>query len=460
LNSLPPPIPSPAKRKNAAAKAWLLILAILGVALIAFAGWHWRLASKIGKRLAAVRAAHEPVTLAELNRYYPEVPALSNAAVAYGQAFRLVLKCNSTNLLEHLAELPAGPGPLPHDLMQQMEQAVSENSATLDKLEIAASLPACRYPVDYTPGWNALLPHLNHLPKCSSLQLCRGVLREQRGDVSGAIDSIALILQHAASLDSEPDLISVLIQQKLFAHASELLRWILSHRQLSQPELERLQHIFARAEQTGRLEQAMTGERCFVLAVFDYKAGDILAVIDPEHDNRLAIFGIYVLRVTGKLKEDEIRFLDRMTECREVLRLPLPERLDRAEEIREEISREAVPKKFILTGVLVPGLFKGFNKDAQDLARRRLANTALATEQFRLNRGRLPASLTELIPNYLAQVPDDPFSGEALNYTNRASGYVLYSVGPDRQDDGGLKPMSRSPLKEVPSGDIIFAVGR
>ena len=460
MNSGPPPIPAPIRRMKAATKAWLIILAIVVIVLSIFAGWHLWLYSKIRHRLAAVRAAREPITLAELNRYYPEVPASSNAAVAYGQAFELILKSSSSNMLEHFIELPSGADPLPSDLRKQMEQAVAENQAAFHKLENAASQTACRYPIDYGPGWAALLPHLSHLPKCSSLQLCRGVLREQQGDVSGAIDSIALILHHSASLDSEPDLISVLIQHKLFGHASELLRWILNHRELSQLELERVQQLFKRPEQPGRLERALIGERCFILAVFSYKAGSILDVIDPEYDNKLATIGIYVLRISGKLKEDEIRFLDRVSECRNALRLPLPDRLDRAEDIREDISREAVPKKFILTGTMAPGFLKGIGRAAQDLARKRLIEIALAVERYQLNKRGYPASLAQLVPEYLAQIPNDPFSEGPLHYTPRNRGYTIYSVGPDRADDGGLKAIRNSPLKEVPTGDIIFSVGR
>jgi hypothetical protein len=33
--------------------------------------------------------------------------------------------------------------------------------------------------------------------------------------------------------------------------------------------------------------------------------------------------------------------------------------------------------------------------------------------------------------------PIDPYSGEPMRYRAQPSGYVIYSVGPDRKDDGG-----------------------
>ena len=68
----------------------------------------------------------------------------------------------------------------------------------------------------------------------------------------------------------------------------------------------------------------------------------------------------------------------------------------------------------------------------------RLLQTDLAIGLFQRDHGRLPASLAELTPDYLAEVPIDPHSGRALVYRLRAGTFELYSVGPDGKDDGGI----------------------
>ena len=40
-----------------------------------------------------------------------------------------------------------------------------------------------------------------------------------------------------------------------------------------------------------------------------------------------------------------------------------------------------------------------------------MARTALAIQRYRLATGRLPASLEELVPRYIKDVPIDPFDG-------------------------------------------------
>jgi hypothetical protein len=58
-------------------------------------------------------------------------------------------------------------------------------------------------------------------------------------------------------------------------------------------------------------------------------------------------------------------------------------------------------------------------------------------ERFRQARGRWPTTLTELVPDYIKQVPRDPFDGAPLRYRPFDQGVVIYSVGVDKQDNGG-----------------------
>ena len=59
--------------------------------------------------------------------------------------------------------------------------------------------------------------------------------------------------------------------------------------------------------------------------------------------------------------------------------------------------------------------------------------------------------LADLVPDYLSEVPQDPFSGKPLLYRRNAKGYVLYSVGLDGRDDGG-QPMDQ----ENVFGDMLL----
>ena len=93
-------------------------------------------------------------------------------------------------------------------------------------------------------------------------------------------------------------------------------------------------------------------------------------------------------------------------------------------------------------------------------ARYRAARVALAVERHRLAMNDLPRQLADLVPAYLAAVPQDPFDGKPLRYKEREAGFVVYSVGPDRQDDDAERPAKRRSREPEPNYDITFIVER
>jgi hypothetical protein len=57
---------------------------------------------------------------------------------------------------------------------------------------------------------------------------------------------------------------------------------------------------------------------------------------------------------------------------------------------------------------------------------------------YQRRHGKLPENLDALCPEFLPSVPLDPFSGKPLRYRLAGKGWVLWSVGPDLKDDGGV----------------------
>ena len=72
----------------------------------------------------------------------------------------------------------------------------------------------------------------------------------------------------------------------------------------------------------------------------------------------------------------------------------------------------------------------------------RLLTTELALRCYRSKQGRSPERLEQLVPTQLPRVPVDPFSSRPLIYRPQGTNWQLYSIGPDRVDDGGT-PVSR-----------------
>lgn len=130
---------------------------------------------------------------------------------------------------------------------------------------------------------------------------------------------------------------------------------------------------------------------------------------------------------------------------------------DQLEEIFANMERRVrqFPPK-VLNSMLMPPFSGAGRRFAQVEAQRLCAEVAIRIELYRLeHNGALPATLSDL-PGF---IPNDPFDGQPLRYRQTDHGYIVYSVGPDHKDNGGL--LARSSRGPLPGErDVGFRVER
>jgi hypothetical protein len=117
-----------------------------------------------------------------------------------------------------------------------------------------------------------------------------------------------------------------------------------------------------------------------------------------------------------------------------------------AEAKKPRSQRVPLPEPGGLAGIFAP-VFEGATSSFEIMeTRNRLTLCAIALRKYFLKYDKLPATLKELglDPTLL----EDPFSGGELKYLPKGENYLLYSVGEDGKDDGGV------PANEVISPQI------
>jgi hypothetical protein len=72
----------------------------------------------------------------------------------------------------------------------------------------------------------------------------------------------------------------------------------------------------------------------------------------------------------------------------------------------------------------------------------RLLICELAIRAYTIQHGEPPEQLSQLVPQFLKEIPADPHdpAGNSLRYRSSDSEYRIYSIGYDRQDGGGAAP--------------------
>lgn len=115
----------------------------------------------------------------------------------------------------------------------------------------------------------------------------------------------------------------------------------------------------------------------------------------------------------------------------------------------------------LLSAILIPSIGKMPDVVHRAAVMRKMAAVRLAMRVYELDHGRLPESLGELVPGYLPRLPEDTFSAtlEPLRYLPDADRPLLYSVGPNGQDDKGMFATTQSgAVIEDRSPDIVFFI--
>jgi len=89
--------------------------------------------------------------------------------------------------------------------------------------------------------------------------------------------------------------------------------------------------------------------------------------------------------------------------------------------------------------MLLPVYDKAWVKYAVGGTQNDLLTVSFALRAYKAEHGKYPADLKALTPAYLKEIPTDIFTvGKPLSYKMIGKSCVLYSVGPDGKDDGGI----------------------
>jgi len=255
------------------------------------------------------------------------------------------------------------------------------------------------------------------------------LLRSQENDADGALESCRAIVNAGRSIGDEPSLISTLMRIATNGIAHNALERSLAQGQPRDESMRVLQRLLEDEEKEPILLYGIRGERACWDRVLERLQNGTTGV-----KNVRGLWGgaDEVVLMSGSLKGQRALLLQIMNENVEAAKLPLEQQEAEFTSIDKSISlKSAVVRMLIPAGVRIEQAF------VRSRALLRTDIVALAVERYRREHGRWPDSLAELVPNYLQQLYTDPYDGKPLRYRRNSDGVVIYSIGPDKTDDGG-----------------------
>jgi hypothetical protein len=135
---------------------------------------------------------------------------------------------------------------------------------------------------------------------------------------------------------------------------------------------------------------------------------------------------------SGSLRRTRAAMLRLNTRCIEISRLPPEDQRSSVE--ATEATVQQLPKAVQLCWSAFKTTALAHRRHHADL---RCAAVAIAVERFRQKHQRWPADLSELVPDFLGKIPLDACDGQPVRYKRLGDSVVIYSVGPDGNDNGG-----------------------
>ena len=397
--------------------AWIALGLVVLAILIAVV-WVLTLRPRIESRLAAIRAAGEPVTPEELDAFYRE-PEGENAADRFLAAFAQFPEGDGDD--ERPPHIPKEAylnprAPLPPETLAEIRAWLAERAEAQRLLHEAVAIDECKFDLDFSQGLDVSYDHLGQLSLSSRTLILDAVERLSRGDGDGAADSLWAALRCGYAMRHEPTLLSGLVRLACGSRAVwHIERWAGAH-DPTPGACKRLEAALRDEADSRMIHRMYVGERCIGIHVFETM---VLA--------RSAAPAAFLY------KPDFIYYLDLMNGIVATTGLPYPESLRRGAAWSEPV----IPFYATVTGMILPGLARVSEETRRHMVRTESARVGLAALRFRAARGALPNALSDLVPDFIDAVPVDLYDSKPMRYRKTSDGFAVYAVSGNQVDDGG-----------------------
>ena len=432
-------------------KRLVLCLAYALLLLLVAGGLWWPDASGKAAVVAAkerIRAAGLPLTIGEIRP--PHVPDEDNAALVIERIKRLLdtfpalkrLQNSEDDFIKAHATAYRLNATGTHELAEMLDtQPVSD---LLALIYAAAAKKGYDARLDYNKGPAIIVSNLGDLQRWAKLLRLHARLAVSRGQMEEVCIDIQSLTKLADFLADEPILISQLTRWAIWGMVPGELEQLASSGTL----LVGWNQIFAdRLESLNLAEshaRGLDGER----VLFGSNAFEqFMATHGNVRSLGLGLGGVdwptwlRIMRyhIPGLLPMEYADYLDRARRVRIAVTQTPQSYVETIHQQKDAL--EKIPPTSLVTGMVLP-MFSGVTKNlwihrAAFIATR----TGLALERFRVAKGRYPATLGELVPEFMRELPVDVFTGKPLIYRTEPGGAVVYSVGPNLQDDGGIEDL-------------------
>jgi len=396
----------------------------------------------------AIRARCALLSLQIGQEYWAAAPAVvsesQNAAPLYEKVFARFTKDHG----DEIKNPPTGDSETFDPNEPETIAFLKRQADTIVLLRRAAELPACRFDADLQDPQaryiDRTMLNLNMERHCANILRLHAKEEIARGHAALAIADADAIKKMSRHFTQRPLLISALVGIGIDALGNATLEDALPAVK-TKDDLAEL-HLDQLAPLGKMFQQSMRGEERLGLSI--YANMPVIEWRNP-HENQLtsvAMSGGVAGAFARVFFLDMDDYINLMTDLQKAATEPYHLAKQNYPQIMGENRAFG-----LLTRIIAPAVSRSLAATASMEASDACAEIAVAMTQFRLDHGKLPAQITDLVPKYLEEIPADLFDGKPLRLTIKNNKWIIYSVGPDGIDNGGVE-------MDHGKGDVIFTL--
>jgi hypothetical protein len=379
--------------------------------------WDYVELRRLIGEIEAIQAKGEPVSERQATGGPPSVSETDDAASYYLAGAMLALGSNSYDATAQVLEWLAEPAPdrerIP-TLATPLQQLLKNSSDALALADKASPLPFNGLPAGTEYSYRAA-----SIGSLSRLVTARTLGLSLAGDGEAAVDSVLSGLQIRRALR----------ESRWLSGGGEPVAAVLSLTHPSPQALTRLQSALEGEERPEQpLEFFLSDRARYIERIWRRNYGS-----EPASPRQ---YTLPMRSITGSVLRPLIshRTVTSLRLWAELIAVTRRTSPDQAQQ-RKAILAILESSRSEASGLPLGAFSSAVN--ATPLIIDRSSRVAVAVERFRRDRNRLPGALTDLVPQYLSDIPADPFTGRPLLFQATAGSYTVYSVGMNEKDDGG-----------------------
>jgi hypothetical protein len=333
-------------------------------------------------------------------------------------------------------------------------------------VEKAAAKPDCDFGRDWSEPISMTFPEYARIRQMNQLLTMRALMSAHEGQFREAFEDLRSALRLSEHIGREPVLIAALVRNSGRTMAVRTAERILGTMPAGRIQAQGcMDRILPDLKIERDFLDAFRGETFFAVHIgrnvgrFAKDYGKVMAGPEPPEEGfdwqRFLFLPPFQdpERVGRAYETQVLKFWNDLFEEAEQQKWP-PDKLSQQMDIRSRLTAEGHLLTRAFLGVVFP-VFAGFGENVMaDRARTQLAIAARDVFEYRMQKGKYPASLD------LATKAVDPYTGQPLHYRVTEDGFLVYSVGKDREDNGGVRrPKSIRPDQAQMPFDEVFQVG-